>query len=113
MAAIYYLSSLPGSELASWGLSSFLFDMAHAPLYAGLTLITLWALIGPTAARSFFVAALVGAFAFFDEWHQSFVPGRVFSWSDLVMDGVGIAIGIGLREWFLPWLPLRRGDPQT
>lgn len=113
MGAIYYLSSLPGNELATWGLSSFLFDLAHAPLYAGLTLVTLWALVGPIAARLLLVGALVGAFACFDEWHQSFVPGRVFSWSDLVTDGFGIAVGMALHELVLPLLPLRRGDPQT
>jgi VanZ family protein len=113
MGAIFYLSSLPGNELASWGLRATLFDLAHTPLYAGLTLVTLWALVGPAAARVAFVAALVLVFALSDEWHQQFVPGRVFSSSDLFADAVGIGIGIAVHEWVLPWIPLRRGDPQT
>lgn len=113
MGAIVYLSSLPGNELARWGFRAILFDLAHTPLYAGLTLVTLWALVGHAAARLVFVAALVLIFAVSDEWHQHFVPGRVFSSSDLFADAVGIGIGIALHEWVLPWIPLRRGDPQT
>jgi VanZ family protein len=110
MAGIFWLSSLPGRELASWGVSSALFDLAHMPLYAGLTLVTLWALVGPTGARALFVGALVMAFAASDEWHQHFVPGRVFSWADLAADALGVALGVAVREWVLPGVPIERGE---
>jgi len=31
-----------------------------------------------------------------DEWHQSFVPGRSCQFSDVLLDGVGAAVGIAL-----------------
>ncbi len=42
-----------------------------------------------------------------DEWHQSFVPGRMADPRDLLADGVGAALGLGL-VW--AWSIIRRSS---
>ena len=66
-----------------------------------------WLLVG------FIVAP---GFAIFDEWHQSFVPGRSVEWLDGVFDVLGFAVAIltfelaqrtQLRKRFLPLTEMR------
>ena len=40
------------------------------------------------------VIGLSGLYALSDEFHQSFVPGRSAQWSDLLLDLIGILIGV-------------------
>ncbi len=47
----------------------------------------------PLLLAAFLVCAL---YAFSDEFHQTFVPGRGFEWIDLLADGLGTAAGIGI-----------------
>jgi VanZ family protein len=104
MAVIWWLSAQP--DLSS-GLKQdfFLRKCAHATEYAVLTL--LWAravaglaprpragLLAPGVA-----AAIALAWAVSDEWHQTFVPGRVGSPRDVAVDAAGIAIGLALLRW--------------
>lgn len=37
--------------------------------------------------------------AMFDEWHQSFTSGRVASFKDVLIDGLGIVGFLGLKLW--------------
>ncbi len=39
-------------------------------------------------------AAALSAFAYLDEWHQRFVPGRASSTADWVTDSIGAALGL-------------------
>ena len=92
MAAIFLVSAqstLPGSE--------HVWDKAlHAGAYGVFGLFCLRATHGgirplrraPTVAA---VALAVG-YAAFDEWHQSWVPGRISSLGDWIADLVGVAI---------------------
>src|SRR5436190_5232358 len=70
-------------------------------------------------ARLTAALAITAAYGVFDEWHQSFVPGRCASLIDVVLDVAGAAFGVWLatrfrslgwanawqiatvREWFL------------
>jgi VanZ family protein len=58
--------------------------------------------------RSWWLALLLAVvYAFSDEFHQSFVPGRHPSWVDaLVIDGSGASIALALVYW-------RRGKRDT
>lgn len=39
-------------------------------------------------------AVIVGTlYGFSDEWHQSFIPGRMASWSDIAADAIGSVVG--------------------
>ena len=94
MLGIFALSSLPSSVIADLGLVASLGNLAHVPLFAGLACVTLWALVGPPL-RSALVASLACLlFAATDEWHQSWVPGRVPELVDLLADGAGVLLGI-------------------
>jgi hypothetical protein len=95
MVGIFWLSSLSASRVAALGITGALADLAHIPLFAGLGAVTLLALAGRPVLRIAFAAAIALAFALSDEWHQTFVPGRVFSLSDLGRDALGVALGVG------------------
>jgi len=96
------LSALPGREIARLGLRGYVLDLCHIPLFAGLTLVTLWALVGPRALRVGLVATGILAFAAIDEILQRWVPGRVASLADLGRDVLGIALGIAIAEGLRP-----------
>ena len=78
-------------------------NLSHAPVFAGLAYCMLKTLGGRNASREHYAAAFVVTtlVAVFDEWHQSFVPGRTSSATDLLLDCAGIAtmlIGVRLRH---------------
>lgn len=74
--------------------------LAHGTAYAALAFALEWAFRAtapgmPRSRRRLWILVLAGLFAFLDEWHQSFVPGRDASAGDLAADLVGIlAAGI-------------------
>ena len=92
-ALIFVLSSISafGTDLGVW---EFILPKAvHLLEFAVLGFLLLWA----TRHES---AALVGGilYAASDEVHQRFVPGRHGSVLDVVIDTVGVAIGIYLAR---------------
>ena len=101
MAAIFALSSqaaLPGSSLSpDW--------VQHGIAYAGLALVALRATSGGrwsgVGARALLLAwAIATIYGVTDEWHQSFVPGRMADVRDVVADAAGAALGLaGAWAW--------------
>ena len=106
MAAIFVLSSIPDRGIAnspynpvtgrvSTGALEVFLDVLHVFMYAGLAFLFLNAATGGQAHRTlpwgpYAIALLaIAAYGVFDEWHQSFVPGRGPSVTDVVMDLVG------------------------
>lgn len=90
-ALIFALSSIPdlGTGLGTWDLV--LRKIAHAGEYAILGALLVRALGRPP------VAALIGiAYAVTDEIHQSFVPGREAAPLDVLIDTVGVLVGVHL-----------------
>jgi VanZ family protein len=109
MGGTLSLSALPGRRVSAWGLSPFQLDLLHIPLFTGLTLVTLWAIVAPRTQRALLVFTGIVLFAGIDEFLQLWVPGRVASFADFTRDALGIAIGIGLSELARPVaLALRR-----
>src|SRR3712207_1073496 len=88
-AVIFALSSLSdlGTGLGTWDLV--LRKLAHAAEYA-----ILGALLARALRRDAVALGLGVAYAVSDEVHQHFVPGRVGAWYDVVVDAVGVALGI-------------------
>ena len=98
-ALIFALSSVPdlGTGLGTWDLV--LRKLAHATEFAVLGALLLRALREEIPAL-----ALGVAYAASDELHQHFVPGRTGAPLDVVIDAVGVAIGV------TAWRQLRRSD---
>jgi hypothetical protein len=88
-AIIFAFSSVPdlGTGLGTWDLV--LRKIAHACEFAVLGALLLRALRDERAA----LAAGI-AYAVSDELHQHFVPGRVGSPLDVLIDSVGVAVGV-------------------
>ena len=112
MAGVLSLSALPGRSVARWGLSRFELDLLHIPLFTGLALVTLWAIVGPRAQRALLVATGIVLFAGIDEILQLWVPGRAASFADFARDALGMAIGIGLSELVRPVAIALRGESE-
>lgn len=101
MAAIWWLSAQP--DLSS-GLEQDLLlrKVAHVTEYAVLTLSWARAVAGlaprgrARRAAPALAAAVALGWAVSDEWHQTFVPGRVGSPRDVAIDAVGIAVALAL-----------------
>ena len=54
----------------------------------------------PRPGTLFLAGALFALlFGLSDEWHQSFVPGRMADGWDLVADGLGGLLGAGIASW--------------
>lgn len=97
MGVLYYLSSIPASEMGRLGVK--LPDkLLHAGAYAVLALLLYLALRrgwgvmpAPAGVAAWIVSVIYGVS---DEYHQSFVPGRDPSMGDLVADAVGAAVAL-------------------
>jgi len=109
MGGVLSLSALPGRWAARMGISPFLLDLLHIPLFAGLALVTMWAIVAPRVPRAITVAAGLVLFGAVDEILQLWVPGRVASFADFSRDGLGVVLGVAFAEAMRPVaLALRR-----
>jgi hypothetical protein len=95
-ALIFAFSSVPdlGTGLGGWDLA--LRKVAHAAEFAVLGFLLFRA-----GGRERLALGLGIAYAVSDELHQHFVPGRVGSPLDVVVDTVGVLVGVLLvgRRW--------------
>lgn len=100
MAGIFYFSARTGDDLDGWlpffqkwlpGVTGF--DWGHFIAYFGLGLAFVWSLGGPRPSWRVLVAAvgLSLLYGVTDEYHQTFVEGRMADWRDLRNDGIGAA----------------------
>jgi VanZ family protein len=104
MSLIFFLSAQPDfpRPKASW-LEDLIGIGAHMFLFG--VLAVLWARAFQGQRRALFVAFLATMlYALLDEFHQSFVPGRTADPLDLVYDGLGAAIALGVWAWLRHWL---------
>ena len=90
-AIIFAFSSVPslGTGLGTWDLV--LRKLAHLSEYA-----VLGALLQRALARPGLAVLIGGLYAATDEIHQHFVRGRHAAWSDVVIDTIGVTIGVVL-----------------
>ena len=100
MGVIFALSAAPSIATPLEALYDFTFKkVAHVTVYGILTVLLFWALrIHIThKGRALVTAALVAVlYAFSDEWHQTFVPGREGTLRDVAIDAVG---AVGMSMW--------------
>ena len=116
MLLVSVMTFMPGEQVVRLGLSGFLINLAHVPLFAGLSLLGIWAVSGPPIPRVAVVAIFCTLFSMVDEWGQRFVPGRVPSLEDVALDSAGILLGLVLGmllgRGIGPSLRARKGGSQ-
>lgn len=94
LGVLFFFSSIPSS-----GLHSDIDDrLSHALAYALLGVLLQIADAGfrsaPHPLRETALVAFGVLWGVSDEWHQSFVPGRDVSGSDLAFDTIGVIAGV-------------------
>jgi len=104
-AAIFVLSSIPDTETPANALESALRwaspelqNLLHVPLFGGLAWCWDWGLRGWIRAdrRRLTVAlALTLAWSVLDELHQTTVPGRFGSLTDMLLNATGAVLALG------------------
>lgn len=103
MAAIFYFSEQTGNDLNSW-LPFFQqllpamegFDWGHFAAYFLLALAFCWGVGGsrPSLPQMLLVVLLCLLYGLTDEYHQTFVEGRMSDWKDLRNDGIGASLAM-------------------
>lgn len=109
-AVIFWLSSLPHPLPPSVSFVERKF--LHGVEYAVFGILLVNALLKSFRYQALFLPAffslILGTlYAFSDEWHQSFVPGRTASVYDVAIDFVGLVIGTGLMAYWVTFLQQR------
>jgi VanZ family protein len=96
MGLIFYLSAQPDLPHPHAGWADLLVSNgAHAFVFG--VLAVLWArALGERPQTLLIALALTLLYALSDEFHQAFVPGRHPDPWDLIFDGLGAAVGLGL-----------------
>jgi VanZ family protein len=105
MGLIFYLSAQPDLPQPQVGWAGLLISNgAHAFVFG--VLVILWARALAERPRGWAIAfVLTMLYALSDEAHQAFVPGRQPDLVDLLFDGIGAVLALGLWAW---WLRLSR-----
>ncbi len=105
-SAIFYLSNVPDLHITRDWWDYPLRKVAHMVEFAILALLLVRALSGSTSwprKRVFWAAFFFSVlYAWSDEFHQSFVPGRVMSMKDVLIDTIGAAITLRWVFWRNP-----------
>lgn len=102
MGILYVLSALPGSATGpDTPLMRLISNALHFPLFAGLGGVCMLALHGYGRWDALAALGLTASYALFDEWHQSWVPGRSGSLEDVLLDLLGGGIGVLGMQRFL------------
>lgn len=106
MALILFMSSIPGvipdDAPALYGVFTWVApsiqNLMHVPVYAGLAV--LWCGVLDLHFSRFWrmtgACLITVGFGVFDEWFQSFIPGRYASTGDVMANALGAVIGVGV-----------------
>jgi len=106
MGAIFALSAIPSLSSPFQPLYDFVLrKFVHVGEYGVLTVLLFRALRTHMTCKTqpLLIAALLAVlYAFSDEWHQTFVPGREGSLRDVGIDAlsvVGVSLWLDRRSW--------------
>jgi VanZ family protein len=103
MSVIFYLSSLPSSDIPDFGWIDMLVKKSgHAAGFGALALAFAYGLAGRRPGKQKLILAwgLTVTYALTDEFHQSFVLTRNASGVDVVIDSIGAAVALLLALRF-------------
>lgn len=102
-AVVVWLSSIPGygSTTSKFGwivelTPGLLQKTMHLVLYASLAILWIWALeeIGSKSTRFILVVVLIVSLGSVLEWYQTLIPGRYGTISDVLLNALGVLIGV-------------------
>ena len=99
MLFIFALSSIPGQAFEPIFINSIIANMAHIPLFGLLAFLWMKAFDNKKVRFNkaiIYTIIITIVYAAFDEFHQSFVPGREASLGDFAMDTLGCIAAIYL-----------------
>jgi VanZ family protein len=97
MISIFGFSSIPANEMPNFGPSDLFVKKGGHMLGYALLALAYWNGLRFNKCRWWLALLFAVIYAAFDEFHQSFVPGRHPSWVDVLgFDGGGAAIALGL-----------------
>lgn len=101
MALIFGLSSIPSSEMPSFGIWDKVVKKSGHAIGYGLLALAYWRALAWRNNKWGLALALALTYAISDEAHQAFVPGRHASVTDaLLVDGGGALLALLLaRHW--------------
>ena len=102
---IFYLSAQP--DLASGFPPAYDFvlrKLAHMFVFGILAYLIAGSLESQERGYLLFVIIAALTYAFIDELHQSFIPGRYGTPKDILIDSVGVYFGI----WFYKYFPAHK-----
>jgi VanZ family protein len=110
MVGIFGLSSISDQGAANDTLNPLAWispnvqNFLHLPVYGGLAFLWFWALrhwVAGSGYKYLLALLLTLGYGFLDEWHQTFVPGRFGTLTDVGFDVMGAVIGLLIyRLWF-------------
>ena len=110
MAGIFGLSSISVQGAANDTLNPLAWispnvqNFLHLPVYGGLAFLwflTLRHWVAESGYRYLLALLFTLGYGFLDEWHQTFVPGRFGTLTDVGFDVMGAVIGLLIyRFWF-------------
>ncbi|MEM4367769.1 MAG: VanZ family protein [Candidatus Anstonellales archaeon] len=103
---IFFFSSIPYLRIEELGFWDFILrKISHITEYAVLSILLVNALFVSICFKKsniYLLSFVLGVlYAISDEIHQYFVPGRFFSIVDILIDSIGVTIGIVLWDRFL------------
>lgn len=106
MGTIFFLSHQPGTDFQLPPVPG-LDKLGHGIIYALLAAAALYAVPGETlrikpGRSGMLIVLFCLLYGLADEYHQSFIPGRMASFADVLADGAGAAALVFL------WLKYRR-----
>lgn len=99
MALIFFLSAQPDLDSGLGALDLVLRKLAHASVYALLTLAWAWALRPVTRLSVPLAASIALLYAVSDEYHQTFVDGRSGTATDVLIDAIGVGVALALLRY--------------
>lgn len=109
MGLIFFLSAQPDLPHPEGGWADLLVSSGGHVLVFGV-LAVLWVRVLGERPHAWLLAlALTVLYALSDEFHQVFVPGRHPDPLDLLCDGLGAALALGLWAWWRCRFTLLRG----
>lgn len=111
-ALVYYCSDRPAWDIVPrlFPHSDKVMHFLSYGLFAMLIFRALWVDDTRPASTGVLVLGVILAtvYGVSDEFHQTFVPGREFSWLDMAANGAGASVAAALWEPLTAWFPRLR-----